>query len=176
MSRRHGSEIWSHPGGGEGYSAVVAFDALGERGIVILSNGSRTVPVDLAHHFLNRKYPLLQVAPPVVFRQMLEASGYHQALPAYRALRHRDPQFHLRENVVNEWGGSLLAAGRTREAIELLAFNAQQYPRSANAQDSLAQAHEKAGQKEAAIVHYRQALALDPKFASAVERLAILSP
>ena len=49
-------------------------------------------------------------------------------------------------------------------------------PRNANAHDSLAQAHEKAGGKAAAIASYRQALALDPKFASAVERLAILAP
>ena len=48
VSRRHGSEIWSHPGGTGGYASVVAFDPLGARAVVLLANGLRTSPIDLA--------------------------------------------------------------------------------------------------------------------------------
>jgi Tfp pilus assembly protein PilF len=97
-------------------------------------------------------------------------------MPAYRAMRARDSKFALTEDVVNIWGLGLLHDGRKREAIAVLTFNVQQYPNSANAHDSLAEAYEKAGKKAAAITSYRQALALDPKVQSAIERLKVLAP
>ena len=179
VRRRHGSEVWAHPGNTGGYSSAIAFDALNERAVVVLANDTRNSPNDIAHTILNRKFQLDDPKgspPPVAFQQMLEESGYRQVLPAYRAMRARDPKFMLSEDVGNIWGLHLMYDGRKREAIELLAFNVHQYPKSANAHDSLAEAYEKAGHKAEAIASYRQALVLDPKFPSALERLKVLAP
>lgn len=177
VRRRHGSEVWAHGGNTFGFSSAVAFDALNERAVVVLANGRLNSPNDIAHTILNRKFQLDDPkGPPPAFRQMLEASGYRQVLPAYRAMGHRDPKFVLTEEMANIWGLGLMHDGRKREAIEVLAFNVQQYPKSANAHDSLAEAYEKAGNKAAAIASYRQALVLDPKFESSIERLKVLAP
>lgn len=177
VRRRHGSEIWAHGGNTFGFSSAVAFDALNDRAVVVLANGRINSPIDIAHTLLNRKFQLdAPKGPPPVFRQMLDDSGYRQVTPAYHAMRARDSKFALTEEVVNIWGLGLLHDGRKREAIALLAFNVQQYPNSANAHDSLAEAYEKAGNKAAAIASYRQALVLDPKVESAIERLKVLAP
>lgn len=51
----------------------------------------------------------------------------------------------LTEMNVNMMGYALLGDGRKEQAVAVLAWNAEAYPRSANAQDSLAEALESAG-------------------------------
>lgn len=67
------------------------------------------------------------------------------------------------EAVVNVLGYAALRRRATGEAIELLRFNAVSHPASANAQDSLGQALERAGQVAAARESYRQAVTLAEK-------------
>jgi len=44
------------------------------------------------------------------------------------------------------------------EAIQVFQLNTELYPESANAEDSLAEAHEGAGRPEEALAHYRLAI------------------
>jgi tetratricopeptide (TPR) repeat protein len=63
-----------------------------------------------------------------------------------------------RENAVNTLGYRLLANGIPDEAIQVFQLNVDLYPDSANAEDSLAEAFEGAGQLAAALAHYRLAI------------------
>ncbi|HEX7938159.1 MAG TPA: tetratricopeptide repeat protein, partial [Gemmatimonadaceae bacterium] len=64
---------------------------------------------------------------------------------------------------VNRAGYELLNSGKTDAAVAVLTVNASQNPRSGNAYDSLGEALEKAGKKDAAIAAYKKALELDPR-------------
>lgn len=75
------------------------------------------------------------------------------------------------ESQLNSLGYQLLAAKRMNDAITIFKLNAEAYPRSANAFDSLAEAYMNGGNKELAIQNYEKALQLDPKMESAVEAL-----
>ncbi len=66
------------------------------------------------------------------------------------------------ERTFNRAGYNLLGQGRTRAAVYVLGMNTELFPESANAWDSLAEAHRKAGDEEKARELYRKAIALDP--------------
>lgn len=62
----------------------------------------------------------------------------------------------------------------TEAAVEAFRFNAERFPDSANAHDSLGEALAKAGRIEEAVASYRRALGLDPRLSSsrvALDRL-----
>lgn len=63
---------------------------------------------------------------------------------------------------INRLGYTLLKKNDFNNAIKLLAFNVELYPKNGNVYDSLAEAYMLAGDKEAAIKNYKKALELDP--------------
>ena len=75
------------------------------------------------------------------------------------------------EGPVNRLGYDLMAANRLDDAIEVFKLNVEDYPRSANVYDSLAEAYLKKGNKDLAVKFYSKALELDPNFPSAIEAL-----
>jgi tetratricopeptide (TPR) repeat protein len=66
----------------------------------------------------------------------------------------------LKESVLNAMGYQLLQAGDQAQAIAVFRWTVANYPNSANAHDSLAEAYEKSGQKAAARESTQRALAL----------------
>ena len=75
---------------------------------------------------------------------------------------------------INEWGYALLGQNKDAQAIEVFKLSIYVSPKSANAYDSLAEAYEKVGDKENAILQYRKCLELEPSNPHALERLAVL--
>jgi predicted Zn-dependent protease len=65
----------------------------------------------------------------------------------------------------------LLEKGRNGDAIAIFKLNAEEYPKSSNVYDSLAEAYAKDGQKQQAIANYRKSLELDPKNQNAADKL-----
>jgi predicted TPR repeat methyltransferase len=65
----------------------------------------------------------------------------------------------------------MLSAANTNGAIAVFQANAMVFARSANVFDSLGEALERAGKRDAAVTAYRQALALDAKLASSRDAL-----
>jgi predicted Zn-dependent protease len=65
----------------------------------------------------------------------------------------------------------LLQKGRNADAIAILKLNVEEYPKSGNVYDSLAEAYVRDGQKEQAIANYRKSLELDPKNQNAANKL-----
>ncbi|MFN2533092.1 MAG: serine hydrolase [Pyrinomonadaceae bacterium] len=77
----------------------------------------------------------------------------------------------LDESQMNQLGYWLLGKKRVKEAIEILAMNVEDYPKSANAYDSLGEAYMIAGNKDLAIKQYRKSLELNPNNTNAVEMI-----
>ncbi len=68
-------------------------------------------------------------------------------------------------------GYDFLNAGKSDEAIELLAFNCKEYPFSANVYDSIAEAYLNKGDTTLAVNNFRKALTIDPSYANSIKML-----
>jgi CubicO group peptidase (beta-lactamase class C family) len=171
-----GSEIWWHNGMTYGYASFAAFDKRNGMAVIVLSNSNVSVD-DIGVRVLNSSFPLAPFEPPE-FKRNLETNDYRQVIPAYLAFHHRDPQFHLDEERVNDWGYGLIEERKFRQAIELLKLNVYLHPGSANTYDSLALAYEKHGDIALAIANYRKALEIEPnnRMLDAHDRLKVLAP
>lgn len=87
----------------------------------------------------------------------------------------RKPDVNLIERLVNEQGYDLLNAKKLTEAVEIFKLNVFAFPTSANAFDSLGEAHLEAGHKELAIENYKKSLRLNPDNRNAEEVLKKLA-
>lgn len=76
----------------------------------------------------------------------------------------KDPRYRYIdfEDKINQSGYNLLNAKQNDGALFVFQLNTRLFPQSANAWDSLAEAHYRAGHKEQAIEFYRKAMAMDP--------------
>jgi tetratricopeptide (TPR) repeat protein len=75
---------------------------------------------------------------------------------------------------LNSLGYILLERNRRADAIVIFKLNAEEYPKSGNVYDSLAEAYEKDGRKELAIESYRKSVELDPNNQNAKDKLKAL--
>ena len=122
-----------------------------------------------------RKY---RIEPTLVeqMEQALDVGGIKRAIGEYKRYR-TDPR-HVyvdTEDPVNGLGYRLLEQRRFEAAIAIFRLNAAEYPRSANAFDSLGEAYLLAGRKEEARRSYRRVLELDPSHANAIGMLQQLA-
>ena len=75
------------------------------------------------------------------------------------------------ERSLEEFGGGLLEKHDSEGAIAILKLNAENFPDSGDAQESLGDAYAAAGRQEAAAASYRKAVGLDPHNGEAKEKL-----
>lgn len=94
------------------------------------------------------------------FFNAIDQHGLEAALAAYRRLLREGGRPPLPEGALNLAGYIRLLTGQVREATELFTLNAEAFPRSANALDSLADAWLAAGDRARALELTRRALAL----------------
>jgi tetratricopeptide (TPR) repeat protein len=102
------------------------------------------------------------------------SGGADAALARYHELRDRyygRGAYDFGERSLNSLGYTLLEKGDTDGAIAVFSTNAEIFPDSANAFDSLAEAHLKAGHVELASEFYRKSLDLDPGNENAAKML-----
>ena len=101
--------------------------------------------------------------------------GIDAAVTQYHDLKRSDPDgYNFGEAALNNLGYMLLRGDRTADAITIFKLNVDEYPKSGNVYDSLAEAYEKNGQKQLAIDNYRKATELDPKNQNAKDKLKAL--
>lgn len=155
-------------------------------------NGIATGPTGdriYVNDFINRFPPTLE-APPQPrssVRQVtiasfssrlsaaLRAGGIDGMTAAYRAWK-SDPATAnaFTEIEVNAMGYALMNGGQLDAALRLLELNAESHPQSANAWDSLAEAHMKRGNTAKAIEYYEKSLELNPANTNAEAMLKTL--
>lgn len=102
----------------------------------------------------------------------IESSGIDAGVRQYRDLKAAKPAaYNFDERELNSLGYQLVRAKKLPDAIRIFELNAEAYPKSSNAWDSLGEACLSAGKKAEAIAHYRKALQLNPKNRSAAASL-----
>ena len=102
----------------------------------------------------------------------LEQSGLKAMLAKYKSLTvpGKIKCFFI-ETEMNNWGYALLAQQNLSAALEVMKINAEQFPGSANAYDSLGEAFMIPGNKDLAIRNYEKSLELNPQNANATQQL-----
>jgi hypothetical protein len=111
---------------------------------------------------------------------LTEPGGVERARRIFNERRRDDPKATLfPEGEANAYGYSLLQAGNVKDAVMVFEMNVEAFPASANAHDSLSDAHLAAGNTEAALRHAERAIALletdsliGAEFAEAVRKSA----
>ncbi|MDH3733272.1 MAG: tetratricopeptide repeat protein [Gemmatimonadota bacterium] len=98
------------------------------------------------------------------------ASGLEEAYRAFKT----DPSTSglFTEVEVNVFGYTLMGGGNLEAATKVFELNAESYPNSWNAWDSLAEAHMNAGHNDRAIELYQKSLSLNPANNNAVQMIA----
>lgn len=92
-----------------------------------------------------------------------------EIVAAYRAAADQTNRYDLSgsEAMLNRIGYGLLGQERTADAVEVFSLNAETFPQSANAHDSLGEALLASGDRDAALAAYQKVLDLDPGNANA---------
>lgn len=168
--------IASHTGSVPGYQSYYLRSEPNQDCVIILDNfwqGALVVQMgrDLME-VLNGKPMQLAVRSlddlltPIAYRE-----GSTAMRAAYTDATTRPGEYDLSETAFNTLGYKFLRAGRTDDAIAVLGWAVQLFPRSPNANDSLGEAYRKAGRLTEAVRSYSAALALDPSSQSAKKAL-----
>lgn len=100
----------------------------------------------------------------------LQSSGIEAAVKAYREFKQSNPNT-FTEIETNALGYRLMQQGNVSGAIEVFKLNVEDYPRSFNAYDSLAEGYMTAGQNEKAVENYEKSVELNPGNANGIEML-----
>ena len=104
--------------------------------------------------------------------QTLVSHGADAAVARYREIKSTKPNdYNFEERALSQLGSMLLEKGRNADAIAIFKLNVEEYPKSGNVYDHLAEAYAKDGQKQQAITNYRKSLELDPKNENAANKL-----
>ncbi|TKR33452.1 serine hydrolase [Luteimonas gilva] len=141
-------------------------------GIVLLANRPGETQNEM-QDLANKALEEIWGKPPALatLEKGLQADGYRNAARVVAEVKRKHPELHLTEDYVNAWGYRLLGENKVQQAGGLFRYNAERWPKSWNAFDSLAEAYEKLGDKPRAIANYKKSLELDPKNQNAVEHL-----
>jgi dienelactone hydrolase len=116
-------------------------------------------------------------APPTLdtFLEQLGQQGFEHIATIYDRLHAQNPDLALDPLQAHDWGMKLLRERRAADAMQVFRLGVKLYPERFDfLYDGLGQAYEAAGERDAAIANYRQALALEPGQAHARERLGAL--
>jgi tetratricopeptide (TPR) repeat protein len=109
------------------------------------------------------------------FLEQLGQQGFEHIDTIYDALHAQNADLSLDPLQIQDWGRKLLRDGRAHEAAAVFGLGVRLYPERFDfLYDGLGQAQEAAGARDAAIVSYRRALAVEPGQVHARARLEAL--
>ncbi|MDB4964531.1 MAG: putative esterase [Myxococcales bacterium] len=112
---------------------------------------------------------------PVLVRTGLLSGGDAALAEAKRLFANNADSYALDEDEINGAGCMLMTVDHPQDALGLLHWNTERFPKSANTWDSLAWAYYQIGDRLAAIANFKEDVRLDPKNAVAAELLTVLS-
>lgn len=166
----------SHSGGTFGFASYMELYPSDGYGVVLLANRSATTTQGELQAVAERIHDAVFGASPAqtALDRAFAAQGFGDVAGTIAGVRRAHPRLHLTEGYVNAWGYRLLQEKRTREAVNVFAYNTTQHAASANVYDSLAEAYEALGDHGQAITNYRLSLERNPGNEHAKGRLAVL--
>ena len=175
-----GLAYWHWGDNGNTKAYVLVYDKQ-QFGLVVFTNGANGLKIvpEIVSEALGGQQPALAWlkygsynSPDLLLFKSILAKGAPIVLTEYRETRKgRAANEVLDENQMNRLGYDLMAAGRIKDAIEIFKLNVEDYPKSSNVYDSLAEAYARDGQKELAVRNYQRSIELDPKNTNAVDAL-----
>ncbi len=130
------------------------------------------IEVANSHHYVHIYEPFVVIENirRVVFsflekslKNSLQENGVDSCVALFIKLRTIYPREYVLERYLNRFGSEELNLGHVQEAIKLFTLNAETFPQSSNAFESLADAYLKAGNKSEAATNYKKSLALNPE-------------
>lgn len=151
-------------------------------GIAVGAQGDRLFIND----YINRSLPGTEIPPSPRFalRQIklasladslkaaFQAGGIDRVVEVHRAWKADPSTANLYTEIeINRLAYTWMAAGQLAEATRLFELNAESYPQSFNAYDSLAEAYMNGGKKKLAIKNYKKSLELNAGNANARQML-----
>ncbi|KAF1008259.1 MAG: Protein flp [Luteibacter sp.] len=159
-------------GGAFGFSSYIEMYPDKGYGIVLLANRAGSAQEKL-HQLADAAYKDIFGMPAVLtaLHDAMEKDNYQHVDTVAADVRRDHPELNLTEGFVNQWGYNLLSAKRSTQAIALFVYNTKQWPKSANAFDSLGEAYEGMGEKAKALDNYKRSLVLNPSNQHAIDRL-----
>ena len=148
--------------------------------VIMLTNvgNSKHVEINDAIHAIleGRSFTYPRRSSAVALHDVIKTSGIAAAIKKYRYYKEkRADEYDVSESELNTLGYQLLYGDKkTQNAIRIFPLNSQEHSLSSNAFDSLAEAYQVIGNKEAANANYKKSLALDPSNVHARTMLAQL--
>jgi CubicO group peptidase (beta-lactamase class C family) len=171
-----GQTVIAHGGGINGFNTLET-RYVGDHDLIVIFNNTPGANLnDMAKGIRAILYGKEPPTPKRVLArdlgQTLVNRGVEATIAQYHELKRTKPNdYTFDERALNQFGYMVLGKGRNADAIAIFQLNVEEYPKSANVYDSLAEAYAKDAQKEKAIANYKKALELDPKNDSAVAKL-----
>ncbi|MGZ4787610.1 MAG: amidohydrolase family protein [Terriglobales bacterium] len=111
----------------------------------------------------------LNVLSANALTEMVASEGYDRFAKAVdRAWNEDRMSFLVKEAGINQLGYALMAAKKMDDAIAVLKWNTEHYPKSPNTWDSLGEAYADAGDMTNAVASYRKALEIDTDYPNAM--------
>ena len=165
---------FGHNGADAGFQALLTMNSDTGQGVAIMANSDNGIAVgNFLLSRVAREYGWNKIREPEPFPTLLliaKIKGAQATLDRYAEYK-KTGSGKVDERLLNGLGYTLLSDGQTQDAIAIFERNVQEYPKSPNAYDSLAEACAKAGQKDRAIQNYERSLELDPKNQNAIDAL-----
>jgi tetratricopeptide (TPR) repeat protein len=155
-----GQTVISHGGGINGFNTLEQ-RLVGDHDLVVIFNN--TPGADLGEMAKGVRAILYGQEPATPKRSVVHElgetvvnRGVDAAVAQYRELKRNNPNgYNFDERALNQLGYMLLQKGRNADAIAIFNLNIEEYPKSGNVYDSLAEAYAKDGQKQKAISRTR---------------------
>ncbi|HKA21605.1 MAG TPA: serine hydrolase [Blastocatellia bacterium] len=168
--------VW-HQGATGGFRALIERRLREKITVIILTNKGNSKRLEINDAILNilsgKPYVFPKRSIAEAMYEVISKEGFQAAIKTYSSLRAaNDSTYDFAESELNALGYQLLYGNhKTSEAIEIFKLNTDAYPKSSNAYDSLAEAHQASGNKDLAIKNYQTAVELDPTNLHAVNML-----
>jgi CubicO group peptidase (beta-lactamase class C family) len=167
-----------HGGGINGFNTIISRDLTDKNLIVLLNNTGGTVlgeMTDEIHNILyNKPFNQPKKSLALDLLDIYAEKGVATGTETYKKLKN-DPIYGIKEDDMNRVGYQLLQDGKKKEAIEVFKINVENFPKSGNVYDSLAEAYLADGDKKQAIANYTQSIKLDPSNENGKKVLAEIS-
>ena len=158
-------KVTEHGGGINGFNTIIYRIPEDKNLIVLLNNTGGTVLNEISQSIrailYNQSFKAPKMSLAFELLDTFSEQGVASGLNTYKKLKN-DPVYNISEGEMNRVGYELLQNGKTKEAIEVFRINAETYPKSGNAYDSLGEAYLKDGNKNLAITNYKKSVELDP--------------